>query len=830
MTNKPTASAPTPRGRPGGFKLNRRPEPVKPMKINLTSFLVAVALTGFVASSLPAAEEQDLMGVLQSTAGAPQKWAACQKLRIIGTAESVPALAGLLIDERLSQAARHTLEAMPFLEAGSALRDALPTTSGLIKAGIIDSLGWRGEPESVPILSALLSDSDGNIASSAAAALGRIGGPDAAAALLASCDQAASIVQPAIQEALLKCAEKLLGNRDAASAVNIYRRLVETKYPPQIRAGSWRGLAISDSAHRTELVGRALASTDQPIHLAALKVVREVHDAQLTRSCLANWASLPLDSQLAVLDASLSLGAEALPTIRTASQSPQVSLRVAAWQAFADANDPSALLALARAAARGEPSEREAARETLARVRGPGMREALLAELKNVEPPEKAELLRALGERGDNAASQLLLENADADAEPVRQAALESLSRLAVADTIAPLLTLAAGAKSDAQRVPVLKALYAVCEASPNKDETARSVIKSINHVPAAERVRLLPLLGELGTSDALSAAQSASRDADPELAKAGVRALSQWPNAAAATPLLELARGSTDPTLQTLALRGCIEVAGQEPDPGRRLATLEQAMAAANRPEEKKQALAQIGQIPTPQALEVLLKDLSQPGLENEAALAAVNVAEKLAPANPQLADRAASKVLDQCKSPEIVKRAWALRLKPQDGGSFIRNWLVSGPYRQDGVVGALAIFNVPFSPEKPGERAEWKPAPAADHVNLSALFPNQENCAAYLKTEITAPDNVSCALLIGSDDGVKAWLNGEVVHSNNIDRGELADQDTAPIKLKKGINQLMLKISQGGGGWSACARIVGSDGKPVPGLRVEVPQPGGS
>jgi hypothetical protein len=70
-----------------------------------------------------------------------------------------------------------------------------------------------------------------------------------------------------------------------------------------------------------------------------------------------------------------------------------------------------------------------------------------------------------------------------------------------------------------------------------------------------------------------------------------------------------------------------------------------------------------------------------------------------------------------------------------------------------------------------------------------------------------------------------VKAWLNGAVVHSNNIDRGMVIDQDMAPIKLKKGANQLMLKISQGGGGWSACARIVGSDGQPIAGLRIELP-----
>ncbi len=52
-------------------------------------------------------------------------------------------------------------------------------------------------------------------------------------------------------------------------------------------------------------------------------------------------------------------------------------------------------------------------------------------------------------------------------------------------------------------------------------------------------------------------------------------------------------------------------------------------------------------------------------------------------------------------------------------------------------------------------------------------------------------------------------------------LDRGAVPDQDRAPIKLKTGPNLLLLKITQGGGGWSACARIVAADRTPIPGLR---------
>jgi hypothetical protein len=347
-----------------------------------------------------------------------------------------------------------------------------------------------------------------------------------------------------------------------------------------------------------------------------------------------------------------------------------------------------------------------------------------------------------------------------------------------------------------------------------------------------AERRQVLPVLSELGTPAALEAAQAAARDQDPELVKAGVRALALWPNAAPAAGLLELARASTVSAIQVLAVRGCIDVAALEPDAARRLTMLQDVKSAAKRPDEKKQALGKISQILTPEALQAVLADLSDPDLANEAGLAAMTIAEKLAASNPKLASETAAKVLAQCKTPDIVKRVWAIRGKPTGSGPFIQDWLVCGPYTRPGANGALALFDVPFGPEKPGAKVPWKSMPRSDQVNLASFFPGQENCVAYLKAQVIAPADCEGVLLLGSDDGVKVWLNGAVVHSNNIDRGDVPDQDMAPIQLKKGANELLFKITQGGGGWSAHARIVGPNGQPIAGLRVEpqaatAPQP---
>ncbi len=798
------------------------------MKKDLKNLLLVVSFIAVSAITSLAVDEPELITILQSNADVPQKCDACLKLRIVGTAKSVPALSALLSEERTGHAARYALEGMPVPEAGAALREALSKNPGLIKTGLIDSLGWRRDVAALPLLQPLLNDADVNIASAAASALSRIGGKEATSALSAIRDQAPPAVQSSVLEGLLRCAETLSSGGDNSGAAAIYRDLAKTKYPVQVRTAAWRGLVLSDAGQRADLIVKALAGTDRPVQVAALKLVRDLSDTPTISACLAKWASLPAESQLAVLDAHLKLGADSLPSIRAASTSQHVSVRVAAWRGLAGLNETSFIPALVKVAASGEPDEREAARESLTRVRGPGMREALLAYLDKAESAEKAEVLHALGLRGDTAATSILLHYAGTGSEPVRNAALDSLRLLAVADTLAPLLDLAARSNLDADREPVLRALYAVCEASPDKVAAARRVVDAIGRFPVAERAQALPLLAELGTPDALNAAQEAARDNNLELVKKAVSVLAQWPNSEPAPFLLEMARSHNDPVVRTLALRGAVEVAGHQADAGKRMAFLQQAMNAAKQPAEKKQVLGQVGQVPSTAALDFVMLHMADPALADEAAVAAVSIAEKLAPSNARLADEAATKVLARIKEGDVAKRAWALRIKSNSIASFIQDWVVCGPYRQAGVTGAKAVFDIPFGPEKAAEEVEWRSVPRADHVNFTGLFPGQDDCVAYLRTEIIAPSDCEGALLMGSDDGVKAWLNGKVVHGNNVDRGELVDQDSAPISLKKGTNELLLKITQGGGGWSACARFVGQDGKPIPGLVAQLP--GGS
>jgi hypothetical protein len=147
----------------------------------------------------------------------------------------------------------------------------------------------------------------------------------------------------------------------------------------------------------------------------------------------------------------------------------------------------------------------------------------------------------------------------------------------------------------------------------------------------------------------------------------------------------------------------------------------------------------------------------------------------------------------------------------------AHVKHWLISGPYSEEGM-DAGQLFEHVFKPEEDLDRTEWKSIPAEKEswmVDFTQFFKG-ENKVAYLKTTVISPSEREARLFIGSDDGVKAWLNGELVHQKNVTRGFHADEDHVDIMLRQGPNPLMLKVTQGTGGWAASAVIC--DMKSIP------------
>ena len=90
-------------------------------------------------------------------------------------------------------------------------------------------------------------------------------------------------------------------------------------------------------------------------------------------------------------------------------------------------------------------------------------------------------------------------------------------------------------------------------------------------------------------------------------------------------------------------------------------------------------------------------------------------------------------------------------------------------------------------------------------DMVNDTGLGSgNVDHHVAYGSVNLNSPREQKTTMLVGSDDAVKVWLNGSLVHSNPVDRGSDDYQDQFPVTLKKGTNVLLIAVYEARGGWS--------------------------
>jgi hypothetical protein len=103
---------------------------------------------------------------------------------------------------------------------------------------------------------------------------------------------------------------------------------------------------------------------------------------------------------------------------------------------------------------------------------------------------------------------------------------------------------------------------------------------------------------------------------------------------------------------------------------------------------------------------------------------------------------------------------------------------------------------------------------------VNLATLAGGGDNAAAYLRTRLRSEGERKAVLEIGSDDGVKVWLNDKVVHANNASRGVSPGQDKVAVTFNDGWNNLLVKVTNGGGDWGVCVRVADAQGKPMSGI----------
>ncbi len=171
----------------------------------------------------------------------------CRKLRVIGTAQSVAALAALLSDGETSHIARYALERIPNAKAAEAMRDALPKVGSKLKPGMIGSLGVRRDKKSTKPIAKLLGNSDLQVAQAAAHGLALIGTSAAARQLTRFAKKAPANMKIPVADACLICAEQLLADGKKAEALALYKGLKDDNPPTHVRIAAMKGMLAAAS-------------------------------------------------------------------------------------------------------------------------------------------------------------------------------------------------------------------------------------------------------------------------------------------------------------------------------------------------------------------------------------------------------------------------------------------------------------------------------------------------------------------------------------------------------------------------------------------------------
>lgn len=785
------------------------------------SLLLSVAPRAVRADD--ASEEARQISMLQSQASPQEKDAACVWLKHHGTARSVPELAALLNDDQLSQSARYALETMPGPEAEDALIAALAQTSGPLKAGVVNSLGVRRDARAVPALAKLLTDPDEQVAHATAASLGDIATPAALKALEKQLDAPTGPAQGEVVDGCLRCAQRLLaeGNRKRAFAAyeEIYQRPTKEFY----HVAAYRGMVLADGAYGVDLIAKAITNGPASLQMEAIQLVHEKEIPGVTTAIAQLLPNVDPLAQAALIDA---LGQRddpaAVPEIAALANQAQPDVRVAAAGYLGNLGDDKNVPWLVEVAATTGDAAQAAARQALTLIHRGNSTQELLDMLSDSKPEAQVEIIRALSGRSAVEAVPQLLRLAQQVDDPVRDAAFQALGRLVDQPQLDALVQVVGQMTTDVGRTTAAGAVVAACRHIQRHHGTVdmTPVWAALKNGPPETRVALFPVCSGLTGPQAKEVLRAGVADSNPQVHAAAARALCDTEDPTLLPDITQLATGESNEELRISAMEACVRLTTQEegitiPD-AERIKLFQALTPAAASAAEKRVVLSGLAALPDERALQLAEPLLSNATVSNEAARAVIAICQRL-PASA--AAETMLKNISETASDEVRQDAQAALKMVEAREEYITTWEYAGPYRQAGQ-DFHALFDIAFPPETAGAQGvDWRNLSVSDDPKspwamdlLKAMGGEQE--VAYARASIHSAAEKTAWLLVNSDDGVKVWLNGTVVHANNVSRSLNGAPDKVKITLQPGWNELLLKVTQNNAGWGFCVRLTDADG----------------
>jgi type 1 glutamine amidotransferase/HEAT repeat protein len=548
---------------------------------------------------------------------------ACRLLARTGSPKAVAPLAGLLANPELSTLSRFALEKIPGEASTAALRDALARCNDdRIRIGLVTSLARKQDEKSVAALVKLCASTNALVAGASLSSLGQIGGSAAFKALVSMKGPPALEAQRV--HALLAAADRV-GESDLKRSADVFKKLMGGDHPLPIRMGALSCLVRTGDASACERVVAALKSQDAGDRAMGLRFAAEVKGGDLTRSLCLALPALAEQDQVALLAALTVRGDDTAATpVAALAGAGSEAVRIAAIRALGELGGAAQVPMLVETAIAGGGMG-EAARTSLARLRGNDAQEAIRKLLASEDGAKRALGAQLAAARNDKGALPLLVKAVqDADAG-AGEAAAQALGQMAGESEWKPLLQGLVTAKDAKLRAQMEKALSRLAGRLQDPSAALRETSAALNGAGDELKVSLLNVIGSIGTAEALAIVGAQATTEDNEVSRTAVRQLSQWKDPAALDVLLKIAGPGYASSLQRLALRGAVQVTeranGMKPED--KMAAFRKLMDAATDRADRVMILSAIGKAGGAESWAFIAPYVSNPEFAQEATAA---------------------------------------------------------------------------------------------------------------------------------------------------------------------------------------------------------------
>ncbi|MBO7620871.1 MAG: HEAT repeat domain-containing protein [Victivallales bacterium] len=509
--------------------------------------------------------------------------------------------------------------------------------------------------------------------------------------------------------------------------------------------------------------------------------------------------------------------------VRKAVESDDEVIRANALEALGELGDISDLQTII-VESQNPKSElvRNTARRLMRHVNWPGT-DAFTAMAMKSYAEYKALCINVLKDRRCRAYNIQIFNEIGVERDDVAKYAIEALKHLAVDDDASRMVGYLK--KGDQYFGRMADAVKNAMLHSENPDKWSDELVKIVNDIPQENLQTVLSLIADLHTAKGFDAVAAIAKDGSNEARqKVAVETLNQWPGAGQTAAILDYMKTVDNPFDRARLLSGVIKANGGDAKATatEKVDNLLKLFPICERDMERGLIFEQIASINDLYAFHKLEGMVSDEPFGVMAAAALAKNAVLYGKPEFAIVTKSLENLIVKTKgeAKEDLKAAMAKVCEPY---GYITMWRYSNVYTakdEKGEDACPAAHKTVFEPEKPGyDYDKWpKFVPAKDSqspevVTLHKCLGGVQR-TAYIVAYIHADADKEAILEMGSDDMLKAWMNGELIVDSPKYQALVRASYKIPVKLKKGKNTLLMKVSQGSHNWEACAALKNADG----------------